>query len=358
MKYKILGNTSLKVSKCCLGTMTFGQQNSEKESFEIMDYANENGVNFFDTAEMYPTYPKKETQGDTERIIGNWINKKKNRSKIIVATKVCSGHPKGIGATGLKWIRKGGKNLKFDKKNLNQAVNDSLKRLNTDYIDLYQLHWPERNAPVFGQLDFKHDLKDNKWTPIEEVLENLDNIVKSGKIRYIGLSNETAWGITKFLHCSEKKKLSKPVSVQNGYNLINRTYDISNSEISIREGIGLIAHSSLAGGLLSGKYLFDKKPKNSRYTFRKKSFLIHNTIRTEKAIRKYLNIARKYNTSLSNLSYAFVLNRPFVVSCIIGATSVDQLRKNLKSINFKISKEILADIDKIHLSDPNPYIYI
>ncbi len=338
--------------------MTFGEQNSEKESFKIMDFASENGINFIDTAEMYPTYPKRETQGDSERIIGKWINKKKNRNKIIIATKICSGHPKGIGATGLKWIRGGGKNLKFDKKNLKKAVNDSLRRLNTDYIDLYQLHWPERNVPVFGQLDFKHDLKDNNWTPIEEVLENLNNLIKSGKIRYIGLSNETAWGITKFLNCSEKKNFLKPITIQNGYNLINRTYDISNAEISIREGISLIAHSSLAGGLLSGKYLSGKKPKNSRFTSRRKSFLLHNTKRTEKAIKKYLNIAKKYNIPLSNLSYAFVYNRPFVASCIVGATSVGQLRKNLKSIDFKISKEILKDIDKIHSSDPNPYIYI
>ncbi len=358
MKYKLLGDTSLKVSKYCLGTMTFGEQNSQEESFQIMDFANESGINFFDTAEMYPTYPKKETQGDSERIIGNWINKKKNRNKIIIATKICSVHQKGIGATGLKWIRKGGKNLKFDKKNLNKAVEDSLKRLKTDYIDLYQLHWPERNVPVFGQLDFQYDLKDNKWTPIEEVLENLDNLVKSGKIRYIGLSNETAWGITKFLNCSETNKFSKPISTQNGYNLVNRTYEISNSEISMREKLSLIVHSPLAGGLLSGKYLFGKKPKKSRFTNRKKSFLMHNTKRTERAIKKYLSIAKKYNTSLSELSYAFVSSRPFVASCIIGVTSVSQLRKNLKSINLKLSNEILTDINKIHLSDPNPYIYI
>jgi aryl-alcohol dehydrogenase-like predicted oxidoreductase len=358
MKYKSLGNTSLSVSKICLGTMTFGEQNSEKDSFKIMDYANEHGVNFFDTAEMYPTYPRKETQGDSERIIGKWINKKKNRDKVIIATKISSGHPKGIGATGLKWIRGGGKKLKFDKKNINKAVNDSLKRLNTDYIDVYQLHWPERNVPVFGQLEYKYDSKDNNWTPIPEVLENLNDIIRQGKVRYIGLSNETSWGISKFLSCSEKGNLSKPISTQNGYNLINRTYDISNSEISMREKFSLLAHSPLAGGLLSGKYLFGKKPKNSRFTQRRKSFHIHNTNRTEKAIRNYLKIAKKYNISLSNLAYSFVVSRPFVTSCVIGVTSIKQLEKNIKSINLKLSKEILMDIEKIHLSDPNPYIYI
>ena len=276
MKYNNLGATSLKVSRICLGTMTFGEQTSEKESNLMMDFAKNRGINFFDTAEMYPTYPKKITQGDSERIIGNWIKKKKNRDKIILATKIASGHPKGIGATGLKWIRKGGKYLKFDKKNLYQAVNDSLKRLKTDYIDLYQLHWPERNIPLFGQLDFKYDSKDKKWTPIDEVLENLKVLVKSGKIRYIGLSNETAWGLSKYLYISEKKSLPRPVTIQNGYNLINRTFDIANSEISMRENCGLLAHSPLAGGILSGKYLNGRNPLNSRFYSRPKSLLMHN----------------------------------------------------------------------------------
>ena len=205
MKYKKLGITNLNVSRICLGTMTFGEQNSETEAFEQMDYAYNKGVNFFDTAEMYPIYPKQKTYGKSEEIIGNWIKKNKNRDKIILATKVASGHPKGIGATGLSWIRKGGKNLRFDKKNLIEAVNASLKRLKTDYIDLYQLHWPERNVAVFGQLDFKYDPSDNNWTPIDEVLENLNYLVNLGKIRFIGLSNETPWGILNFLKTAAKK---------------------------------------------------------------------------------------------------------------------------------------------------------
>ena len=193
MKYKKLGVTDLEVSAICLGTMTFGEQNSQSEGFEQMNYAVERGINFFDTAEMYPAYPKKETYGKSEEIIGNWLKTKKNRDKIILASKIASGHPTGIGSSGLIWVRKGGKNLRFDKDNMNEAVNASLKRLQTDYIDLYQLHWPERNVPVFGQLEFKYDPSDTKWTPIEEVLENLGQLVKFGKIRYVGLSNESPW---------------------------------------------------------------------------------------------------------------------------------------------------------------------
>ena len=356
MKYNNLGLTSLKVSEICLGTMTFGEQTSKNEAFKIMDIANNNGINFFDTAEMYPSYPKKETQGNSERILGNWIKKKKNRNEIIIASKISSGHPKGIGATGLKWIRKGGKFLKFDKKNINQALHESLKRLNTDYIDLYQLHWPERIVPLFGQLDFKYNPSDNKWTPLEEVLENLNTHVKAGKIRHIGLSNETAWGMTKYLQISEKKRLPRPVTIQNGYNLINRIFDIANSEVSMRENMGLLAHSPLAGGILSGKYLNGKKPLNSRFYSRPKSFLLHNSNRAEIAIKKYKRISNKYNISLSCLAYLFVLSRPYLTSCVIGASSGRQIKENLNLLNIKLSKEIINDIEQIHLSDPNPII--
>ncbi|SVE14917.1 uncharacterized protein METZ01_LOCUS467771, partial [marine metagenome] len=221
MKYRKLGTTDLNVSVICLGTMTFGEQNSQLDGFELMDNAFEKGVNFIDTAEIYPIYPKKETYGKSEEIIGNWLKTKKNRDKIILASKVASGHPKGIGATGLTWIRKGGKNLRFDKDNLIEAVNGSLKKLQTDYIDLYQLHWPERNVAVGGQLDFQYDPSDTKWTPIEEVLENLDQLVKSGKIRYVGLCNETPWGVINFLKTAQEKKLPRMMSIQNGYSLVN-----------------------------------------------------------------------------------------------------------------------------------------
>jgi aryl-alcohol dehydrogenase-like predicted oxidoreductase len=208
MRFKKLGNSDINISIIGLGTMTFGEQNSPSEAFELMDYADEQGINYFDTAEMYPVYPKKETCGKTEEIIGDWIKIKKNRDKIIIGTKVASNHPTGIGASKLAWIRGGGEKLRFDKENINKAVDGSLKRLKTDYLDLYQLHWPERKVGMFGQLDFEYDPKDY-WTPMEEVLENLESLIKSGKVRYVGLSNETPWGILNFLKISEKKKSSK-----------------------------------------------------------------------------------------------------------------------------------------------------
>lgn len=354
MRYSNLGFTNLKVSKICLGTMTFGEQNSKSQAFELMDFAFDSGVNFFDTAEMYPSYPKKETYGLSEKIIGKWIKSRKKRDKIVIATKVCSNHPKGIGATKLSWIRKGGNYLKFDKKNLNEAVDHSLKRLQTDYIDLFQLHWPERRVPIFGQLDFEYNKNDNLWTPIDEVLENLNNIIKSGKIRYIGLSNETPWGILQFLKLSETKKLPRAVSVQNGYNLLNRIYDIANSEVSMRENCGLIAYSPLAGGRLSGKYMNNKKPKNCRYTLWPGNFSRHNTKRGEMAIKKYIKLSKKFNYIPSTFANAFVLSRPFVKSTIVGATSLKQLKENIDSVNIKLSAEIIKEIENIHLSDPNP----
>ena len=356
MIFKKLGISDLNVSAICLGTMTFGEQNSKKESFDLMDYANSKGVNFFDTAEIYPIYPKKETTGRSEEFIGSWIKEKKNREKMIIATKIASGHPKGVGATGLTWIRKGEKYLKFDRENINQAINGSLKRLKTDYIDLYQLHWPERNVAVFGQLDFKYDPKDNNWTPIEEVLENFNEIIKSGKVRYLGLSNETPWGIQSFLNTAKQKNLPRIMSVQNGYSLVNRVFDIANSEVSIREKCGLLTYSPLAGGRLSGKYMNENKPKNCRYTLWPQRFSRHHTERGEKAIEKYVGLSKKYNISPSVFANAFVNSRPFVTSNIVGATSIDQLKEDISSIDYALSEEMLKDIEDIHLSDPNPCV--
>ena len=356
MKYNQLGTSKIKVSSIGLGTMTFGEQCSEKDSFDIMNLAFDKGVNFFDTAEIYPIYPKKETSGRSEEYIGNWVKKNKNRDKIIIASKIASGHPIGVGATGLAWIRNGKKYLKFDKKNINKAVDDSLKRLKTDYIDLYQLHWPERNVAVFGKLDFVYDPKDTEWTPIEDVLVYLNEIIKSGKVRHIGLSNETPWGILTFINASKNKNLPRVMSVQNGYSLINRVFDIANSEVAIREKCGLLAYSPLAGGRLSGKYTNGNKPKNCRYTLWPKRFSRHETERGEKAIKKYLGLSKKYNIPPSVLANAFVNSRPFVTSNIIGVTSIDQLREDISSIDYKLSDEMLNDIEDIHLSDPNPCV--
>ena len=350
MKYRKLGNTNIDVSVICLGTMTFGEQNSEAEGFEQMDYALDRGVNFFDTAELYAVMPRKETYGKTEEIVGNWLKSRKKRDKIILASKIAS-----KSEDDLQWIRNGSTNLGFDRKNMDEAINNSLKRLKTDYIDLYQLHWPERKVPKFGVLDFKYDPKD-QWTSIEEVLENLDRLIKAGKIRYVGLSNETPWGVMKFLQLAKEKNLPRMVSIQNVYSLVNRVFDVANSEVSIRENCGLLAYSPLAGGRLSGKYIGNKKPKNARYTIWPRRFSRHHTQRGEIAIESYFNLAKKYGYSPSLFANAFVNNRPFVTSNIIGATTMKQLEENIDSIDIILSEEILDKIEDIHLSDPNPCV--
>ena len=350
MKYRKLGNTDIDVSVICLGTMTFGEQNSQQDGFDQMDYAVERGVNFFDTAELYAVMPRKETYGKTEEIVGNWFQEKKNRDKIILASKIASK------SDGLEWIREGSKTLGFDKKNMNAAIDESLKRLKTDYIDLYQLHWPERKVPKFGILDFEYDSSDNDWTTVEEVLYNLDQLVKAGKIRYAGLSNETPWGVMKYLQLSKEKNLPRMMSIQNVYSLVNRVFDIHNSEVSIRENCGLLAYSPLAGGRLSGKYLGGKNPPNTRFTLWASRFDRHNTMRGEIAIEKYVNLAHKLGIAPSTFANAFVNDRPFVTSNIIGATTMDQLKENIDSINITLSKDDLKEIEDIHLSDPNPCV--
>ena len=330
--------------------MTFGEQNSEKDGFEQMNYAIDRGVNFIDTAEMYAVPTRAETYGKTEEIVGNWIKSKNNRDKIILATKIASK------ASGLSWVREGGKKLSFNKKNVNAAIDASLKRLKTDYVDLYQLHWPERNVPKFGVMDFEFDPNDNEWTAVEEVLENLNQLITQGKVRYIGVSNETPWGVMKFMLVAKEKNLPIMVSIQNVYNLVNRVFDIANSEVSLRENCGLLAYSPLAGGRLSGKYLNDQNPKNSRYTLFASIFERHRTPRGEVAISKYVNLANKYNIAPSTFANAFVNDRPFVTSNIIGATTMDQLKENIDSIDIKFSDEILREIEDIHLADPNPCV--
>ena len=350
MKYRKLGTTNIDVSVICLGTMTFGEQNSQQEGFDQMDYALKRGINFFDTAELYPIMPRKETYGKTEEIIGNWFKQRKNRSKVILASKIASKTE-----NDLSWIREGAQKLGFDKKNMNAAIDASLQRLQTDYIDLYQLHWPERKVPKFGKLDFEYDPYDNEWIQIEEVLDNLNNLIKSGKIRYIGLSNETPWGVMKFLQVAKEKNLPRMMSIQNAYSLVNRVYDIANSEVSIRENCGLLAYSPLAGGRLSGKYI-NQQPKNARYTLWPSRFDRHHTKRGEKAIAKYVSLAKKYNITPSTFANAYVNDRPFVTSNIIGATTIEQLRENIDSIDITLSNEILHEIEDIHLSDPNPCV--
>ena len=343
MDYRKLGNTELDVSTICLGTMTWGEQNNQKEAFEQMDYAIDHGINFFDTAELYAIPPNKKTYGKTEEIIGNWFEQKNNREKIILATK--------ISGPGPSWIRGGG--LQYTKENIEKSVNDSLKRLKTDFIDLFQLHWPERNTNYFGKLGYEHK-EEKKWNDFKSILEILKKIINQGKIRYIGLSNETAWGLSKFLEISKSFNLPKMMSVQNPYNLLNRTYEVGLAEISIREKSGLLAYSPLAFGFLSGKYRNNNLPDKSRMKLFGEFFSRYKSDNSIKAIEDYYKIAKKYNLSLAQMSLAFINSRTFVTSNIIGATTMKQLKENLASINIKINKEIIEEINSIHKNIPNP----
>ncbi len=344
MKFKKLGNTDLDVSLICLGTMTYGEQNTQEEGFEQMDYAVKNGINFFDTAELYAIPPKEKTYGKTEEIIGNWFKERNNRKKIILATK--------IAGPGLKWIRGGGQ--QFSPKSIEEALNNSLKRLKTDYIDLYQLHWPERNTNYFGELNYEHDIGEKKWNSFDSILKILKKFIDQGKVRYIGLSNETPWGFSKFLKIAEEKKLPRIVSVQNPYNLVNRSYEIGMSEISIRESAGLLAYSPLAAGYLTGKYRNNQMPKNSRMDLFYDNYPRYHNERTYKAVDEYFKVAQKHRVSLAQLSQAFVNSRDFVTSNIIGATNMKQLKENIDSINISLNQEIMGEINSIHENIPNP----
>ena len=342
MKYTTIPKTDIKVSKICLGTMTFGNQNSEVEAHEQMDYALDKGVNFFDTAEMYAVPPSSSTQGKTEEFIGSWFNKNNNRKDVVLASKIAGPN------RGMDWIRE---DLSYSKENLTNALEKSLKRLKTDYIDLYQLHWPERNVNIFGQRDYKHDATEKWKDNFEEILEVLSGFVVSGKIRHVGVSNETPYGTMKFLEAS-KNGLPRVKTIQNAYSLINRGYENGLAEISMREEIGLLAYSPLAFGTLTGKYIKDPKtvgrvsifPRYSRYS----------TEQSTNAIQTYLALAEQNNISLTHLALAFVNQQPFLTSNIIGATTMSQLKENISSIDINLSEELLNEIEAIHSIMPNP----
>ena len=344
MNYKKLGNTDLNVSTICLGTMTWGEQNSEKEGFEQMDFALSQGVNFWDTAEIYSIPMREETYGETEKIIGNWFQKTKKRNDVVLATKVC-------GNTSNKYIRGGGNS--FGKKKITEALDESLRRLKTDYIDLYQLHLPERSTNFFGDYGYEHDENDKDWTPFEEILESLKKFVEQGKIRYVGLSNETAWGLSKFLELSKMKGLPKMMSVQNPYNLLNRTYEVGLAEISIREQSGLLAYSPLAFGYLTGKYRNNKLPAKSRMQLFK-NFNRYKNENGQKAIDEYYKISKKYNLDFTQMSLKFCEIQHFTTSVIIGATTMEQLKTNIESVNVNLNSDIINDINKIQQKYPNP----
>ncbi len=300
MNYKKLGNTDLDVSTICLGTMTWGEQNTEEEGFEQMDWALDHGVNFWDTAEIYSIPMRKETYGETERIIGNWFKKTNKRDKVVI-----------------------------------------------------QLHWPERNTNFFGKHGYEHDENDNDWTPFEEILKSLENFIKQGKIRYVGLSNETAWGLSKFLEISKLKNLPKMMSVQNPYNLLNRSYEVGLAEISVREKSGLLAYSPLAFGYLTGKYRNNNLPEKSRMKLFK-DFTRYKNENGQNAIEEYYKISKKFNVDFTQMSLKFCEIQPFVTSVIIGATTMEQLKTNIESVNVTLSSEMLNEINNIQKKYPNP----
>ena len=344
MNFKKLGNTDLKVSTICLGTMTWGEQNNQKEAFEQMNYALDSGINFFDTAEIYPSPCFEKTYGSTEKIIGNWFKEKKNREQVILASK--------ISGPGLSWVRNGGP--QYSEQNIKKAIEDSLKRLQTDYIDLYQLHWPERKTNFFGRLNYKHQEKEDSWNDFEKILIILEKFIKQGKIRYIGLSNETSWGLSKFLEVSKLKTLPKMMSVQNSYNLLCRTYEIGLAEISIREKSGLLAYSPLAGGFLTGKYRNNNLPENSRQKLFADYYTRYNKPNTSIVIEKYFDIAKKFNLDFAQMSIKFCEIQKFLTSVIIGATTMEQLKINIESVNVNLTEEIIRKINDLQIIYPNP----
>ena len=344
MIYTKLPHTDIEISKICLGTMTWGNQNTETEGHEQMDFALDQGVNFFDTAELYPIPAHPDRHSVTEKIIGTWFKKNGNRDKVILASKIAGK------ADFTKFIRTTG----FDRESIIEAVEASLQRLQTEYIDLYQLHWPERNTNYFGQRGYSHDISDHWEDNIHQVLETLRDLIREGKIRHVGISNETPWGTMRFLEESKVHgTLPRAITIQNPYSLLNRQFEVGLSEISIREQIGLLAYSPLGFGVLSGKYLGDRKPDGARITLFP-NYTRYSSKTAIEATQKYYELAQENDLSLAQMSLAFVNSRPFVTSNIIGATSMKQLKENISSIDLELSETVLKGIADIHDQIPNP----
>jgi aryl-alcohol dehydrogenase-like predicted oxidoreductase len=344
MEYRRLGRTDIDVSVICLGTMTWGQQNTQDEAFEQLDYATSNEINFIDTAEMYPVPVIEETFNRTETILGNWLEKRGKRDDLVIASKI-------IGPGDRFPYVRGGPRLTRDQ--IFTAIDGSLSRLKTDYLDLYQLHWPDRNCNFFGKLGYEHN-ENEDLTPIEETLSALDEVVKAGKVRHIGLSNETPWGLMKFLELAENKGWPRPVSVQNPYSLINRSYEIGLAECSLREDTGLLAYSPLGGGALSGKYLNGAKPEGARSTLWPDYFGRYLKENGVKATEAYFKLADDNGLDPCQMALAYVNSRPFLTATIIGATSMAHLKTNIGSANITLSDDVLAEIESIHTRWPNP----
>ncbi|ELV8719048.1 NADP(H)-dependent aldo-keto reductase [Vibrio vulnificus] len=342
MQYTKLPHSTLEISKLCLGTMTFGEQNSQQDAFEQLDYAVAQGINFIDTAEMYPVPPKAQSQGLTEQFIGNWLSKSGKREKVLIATKIA-------GPRNVPYIRD---NMSLNRRHIHTAIDDSLTRLKTDYVDLYQLHWPQRQTNCFGQLNYPYPDTQEEVTLIE-TLEALNELVKAGKVRYIGVSNETPWGVMTLLRLAEKHDLPRIVSIQNPYNLLNRSFEVGLSEISHYEGVQLLAYSPMAFGTLSGKYLDGARPTGARCTLFER-FQRYFTPQGLEATKAYVSLARDYGLDPAQMALAFVNQRPFVASNIIGATTLDQLKANIESLNVKLEDEVLNKIQQIGTTYSNP----
>ncbi len=344
MQYQTLPQIDEKVSKICLGTMTWGQQNDESQAHEQMDFALSDGVNFWDTAEMYPSPPDKDKQGDTERFMGTWFAKTKQRNKVVLASKI----------SPMSFLRDG--QTRFNAEQISGAIDGNLERLQTDYIDIYQLHWPERQANFFGQRGYTEDMAAQSLddlTPFLETIQALNDEIKKGRIRAYGLSNDTAWGLARYLWEADKNGLIAPITVQNPYSLLNRLYEVSMAEISHRENVGLLAYSPLGFGVLSGKYLNGKRPAGARLT-QYDRFDRYINEQAISATEQYAKIAADAGLDMAQMALAFVNTRSFVTSNIIGATSIEQLKSNIDSVNITLSSDVLEAIEAVHARQPNP----
>lgn len=337
MQTRKLGNTDIEVSLICLGTMTWGEQNTEAEAFEQLDYATGAGVNFIDAAEMYPVPPRADTQGRTEQYLGNWLARRGRRDDLVIASKVA-----GPG-NGLDYLRNG---PRLTRDHIRQACEASLKRLQTDYIDLYQVHWPDRSTNFFGKLGYQHNPEES-FTPIEETLGALDELVREGKVRQIGLSNETPWGTMEYLRLARENGWPRAVTIQNPYNLLNRSFEVGMAEVAHREQTGLLAYSPLAFGMLSGKYLGETWPEKGRLTLYQR-FSRYTSSRSMAATRAYAELARSHGLSPTELALAYVNSRSFVTSNIIGATTMAQLKENIGSEAIALGPDVLEAIEALH----------
>lgn len=346
MKYHRLGTSGLEVPEICLGSMTWGEQNSEKEAHEQLDYAVARGVNFVDAAEMYPVPPRAETQGRTEAILGTWL-KRQPRERLVIATKITAP------GRGFSWVRGGP--VAIDRKSVKEALDGSLRRLQTEYVDLYQIHWPDRYLPLFGKT-FYDPAEERPTVPIEEQLEAFAEPIKAGKVRYLGLSNESPWGVSEFLRIARMRNLPLAVSIQNAYNLLNRAYEMGLSEVTRREGIPLLAYSPLGFGHLSGKYLNGARPAGARLAQFPPFGQRYDKPNVAAAVAAYADLARRAGLSPAALAIAFCRSRWFCASTIIGATTLAQLKENIDTVSVDLAPEVLEEIDRIHLLYPNPAI--